>query len=124
MYVLLEYFNRALYINVWGSVIQTIHLSEHFYHCLRTKTESSLYYKRQPNYQPIRVERNKNYDAVRVSECRTQLNDKGSMLNFFIAIICISKFILGRFRYQLFRLTVTFSFMGAPVLQPRYSCME
>ena len=35
MYVLLEYFNRALYINVWDSVIQTIHLSEHFYRCLR-----------------------------------------------------------------------------------------
>ena len=27
MYVLLEYFNRTLYINVCDSVIQTIHLS-------------------------------------------------------------------------------------------------
>ena len=47
MYVLLEYFNRALYINVWASVIQTIHLSEHFYHCLRHTgvqiTEDLLY---------------------------------------------------------------------------------
>ena len=33
--VLLEYFNRAPYINVRASVIRTIHLSEHFYHCLR-----------------------------------------------------------------------------------------
>ena len=31
MYVLLEYFNRALNINVWASVIRTIHLSEHFW---------------------------------------------------------------------------------------------
>ena len=29
------YLNKALYINVWASVIQTIHLSEHFYHCPR-----------------------------------------------------------------------------------------
>ena len=33
MCVLLEYFNGALYINVWASIIRTIHLSEHFYHC-------------------------------------------------------------------------------------------
>ena len=31
MCFLLEYFNGALYINVWASIIQTIHLSEHFY---------------------------------------------------------------------------------------------
>ena len=47
MYVLLEYFNRALCKNVWTSVIQTIHLSEHFYHCLRHNgvqiTEDLLY---------------------------------------------------------------------------------
>ena len=29
MYVMLEYFNRALYNNVWTSVILTIHLCEH-----------------------------------------------------------------------------------------------
>ena len=34
MCVLLEYFNGALYINVW---VQTIHLSEHFYNFLRPR---------------------------------------------------------------------------------------
>ena len=39
------------------------------------------------------------------------------MLNFLlIPISCISAFILGRFRYQLFQLPVTF--MGALFLQP------
>jgi len=44
MTVLLEYFkyrcvfyNGALYINVWASIIWIIHVSKHFYHCLRTK---------------------------------------------------------------------------------------
>ena len=47
--VLLEYFNEALYINVWASIIQIIYLSEHFYNFLRTKgvriTKGLLYTK-------------------------------------------------------------------------------
>jgi len=34
VYVVLENFNGALNINVWASVIGTIHLSEYFYNCL------------------------------------------------------------------------------------------
>ena len=37
MTVLLEYFNVALYINVWASIIRIIHLSEHFYNFLRPR---------------------------------------------------------------------------------------
>ena len=58
MNVLLEFFVQvyvlrgALYIDVWGSVIQIVHLSEHFCHCLRSSefghNGSSYYYGTQP----------------------------------------------------------------------------
>ena len=58
------------------------------------------------------------------SECRTQLKDQGSMLNFLlIPISCISTFIHS-WPIQISAISIASSFHGCTCLQPRCSCMD